>query len=1055
MLNSKNTKALSPEEFLSPGSAFRGKPFWAWNCRPDKDLLHRELDALKEMGMGGVHIHSRAGLDIPYLGEKFIELAGDCLQYLKENDMECCLYDEDRWPSGSAGGLVTRDHKYRQRNLVISPSDFKNKDKSDYLSAASAVRSNEFTPLGTLLITQDKDGNLLSSVYTSPDGKETKTVYSEKGIPADAICSSWQITVEVSGDTPWFNNEAYADTLNRAAIQDFIDKTHEKYFSAFGEEFGKTIPSIFTDEPQMSLKEILEDPFEKKPVILPWTDDFNDTFTKKYGFSLLPRISELVWETPDSASEARYLYHRHLVERFSAAFGDLVGSWCKKHNIALTGHMMNEWTLFSQTTAVGEAMRPMKDFTIPGIDMLCDRREYSTVKQAASIAHQMGRAGVMSEIYGVTGWDFDFRGHKVAGDWQAALGVTHRVPHLSWVSMAGEGKRDYPASIGYQSPWYREYHRIEDHFARLNTALTRGKPHIDVAVIHPIESYWIHFGNRLQTSQVRQDLDTVFENVINWLLFGLIDFDFISESMLSEEKVPQTGDKFIMGEMRYRAVIVPSCDVLRQSTFDRLKAFADAGGTVIFLGTVPTMIDCRETDEVQNFTKRCVCIDNTGHDLLSALSDFREIDAISAPADPAPSVVAQRETGCRTNNLLSAIRDDHDGSRWLFLSHAELPEDPDICMTSKLTVTIKGDYRITHYDTMTGSINPVKADYRNGSTILTLFSSPHDSFLFHLIPGKTDAGIEPVYKGNRMDAYIPDPSAFKTAEDNVFLLDYAEYAFDDGEWNSEEELLRIDNIFRERLGLPLRMEALAQPWTRPESSASDHILHLRFRIHSDTDVPNVSLALEQPDLCAINLNGTDISFSDTGYFTDESIRRCAIGQVNKGDNILNIDIRFGEKTNLEWMYFLGHFGVFVSGHQKKIIAYPEKLFYGDITCQGFPFYGGNLDYVTELTTGDGELFIESPSYRGALQTVSIDDGPEMPLIFAPYRRSLGHVDAGTHRITLHLFGNRANSFGPVHNADRTEKWYGPNIWRTTGIRWCREYRLSPFGILTTPRFRLE
>ena len=125
------------------------------------------------------------------------------------------------------------------------------------------------------------------------------------------------------------------------------------------------------------------------------------------------------------------------------------------HGIALTGHMMEEPTLETQTVALGEAMRSYRSFEIPGIDMLCDRRELSTAKQAESAVHQFGREGMTSELYGVTNWDFDFRGHKLQGDWQAALGVTVRVPHLTWTSMAGEAKRDYPASISYQSPWYK------------------------------------------------------------------------------------------------------------------------------------------------------------------------------------------------------------------------------------------------------------------------------------------------------------------------------------------------------------------------------------------------------------------------------------------------------------------------------------------------------------------------------------------------------------------------------------------------------------------------
>lgn len=164
-----------------------------------------------------------------------------------------------------------------------------------------------------------------------------------------------------------------------------------------------------------------------------------------------------------SVSTIRYHYHDHVTERFTRAFADNVGAWCKKHNIALTGHMMEEPTLRSQTAALGEAMRAYRSFELPGIDMLCDSHEYTTAKQAQSASHQFGREGVMSELYGVTSWSFDFRRHKLQGDWQAALGITLRVPHLSWVSMKGEAKRDYPASINYQSPWYKEYKTVEDH----------------------------------------------------------------------------------------------------------------------------------------------------------------------------------------------------------------------------------------------------------------------------------------------------------------------------------------------------------------------------------------------------------------------------------------------------------------------------------------------------------------------------------------------------------------------------------------------------------------
>ena len=98
--------------------------------------------------------------------------------------------------------------------------------------------------------------------------------------------------------------------------------------------------------------------------------------------------------------------------------------------------------------------------------------------------------------------------------------------------MGGEAKRDYPASIFYQSPWYKEYPYLEDHYARLNTVLTRGNPVIKVGLIHPVESYWINMGPNDQTGDVRQVLNENFLTVTRWLLEGHQDYNYISESLL-------------------------------------------------------------------------------------------------------------------------------------------------------------------------------------------------------------------------------------------------------------------------------------------------------------------------------------------------------------------------------------------------------------------------------------------------------------------------------------------------------------------------------------------
>jgi hypothetical protein len=113
--------------------------------------------------------------------------------------------------------------------------------------------------------------------------------------------------------------------------------------------------------------------------------------------------ANLFWELPDgAASVVRYEFHDHVAERLARAFSDVIGAWCVRHGLALTGHVMDEGTLGTQTAAVGEAMRQYRSFGLPGIDILCDWREYTTAKQAQSVAHQCGRSGVLSELYGVT-----------------------------------------------------------------------------------------------------------------------------------------------------------------------------------------------------------------------------------------------------------------------------------------------------------------------------------------------------------------------------------------------------------------------------------------------------------------------------------------------------------------------------------------------------------------------------------------------------------------------------------------------------------------------------
>ena len=1018
-------KRLDEKTFRNPPCEYRAAPFWAWNCDLNKDLLLREIDQMKRMGMGGFHMHVRTGMSTTYLSDGFMQLIRDCVDKAKEERMRAYLYDEDRWASGAAGGYVTREERYRARYLLFTTVSYEQAEENPASVPVDSPRTGKGRLLARYAVRLNDEGEL-AEYRLLKDGQQ-----------ADAAETAWYAYLEIEKESPWFNNQTYVNTLDKKAIERFVEITHERYKEVVGNEFGGAVQSIFSDEPQFSRKTTLGFAGEKKDVVLPWTDDLPDTFRAAYGEELLAGLPELYWELPGGAvSLIRYHYHDHIAERFAEGFADTVGTWCARNGLLLTGHMMEEPTLKSQTAALGEAMRSYRSFQLPGIDMLCDWREYTTAKQAQSAAHQFGCPGVMSELYGVTNWDFDFRGHKLAGDWQAALGVTLRVPHLTWVSMEGEAKRDYPASIGYQSPWYTEYPMVEDHFARLNTVLTRGKAQVRLGVIHPVESYWLHWGPSEATALVRDEMDEHFQSLAQWLLYGLIDFDYISESLLPQQC--EAGNAPLsVGEMAYDVVLVPDCQTLRATTVDRLESFVAAGGRLVFAGRIPELVDAKPSGRVKELAQRAECISFSKGAILSTLDGVRFVDI-------------RDDKGMRTTNLLHQVRAEGD-TRYVFLCHGEKPENPDVCPREDIVLRIRGEWKVRRMDTATGEIAPLHVAYEKGRTVLRYAFYAYDSLLVELTPGRAEAG-EDAPAEKKFDYYaLWHPVEIALSEPNVLLLDTAQYAFDDEEnWRDEEELLRADDAFREELGYPLRKKEVAQPWVVPDEPITHH-LRLKFTVHSEMEIKAPQLALEKAESVEIAVNGCPVDNASVGWFVDESIKKVQLPDLPAGDSVIELTLPFGRRSNVEWCYLLGDFGVRVQGAEKTVIPPVRRLGFGDWTTQGLPFYCGNVTYKIPVRVEKDTLTIRVPQYRGSVLGMEMDGVRQGDMAYAPYEYTFTNLQPGEHEVGITVYGNRVNGFGCVHNCDDSTSWFGPDCWRSEGVRWCYEYRLRKSGLLVSPQ----
>lgn len=1021
-----NTPELNKELFKNPTSEYRGTPFWAWNCELTDELLTEQIEYLKEMGFGGFHMHARSGLATEYLSDDFMHLIETCVDKAEKEEMLAYLYDEDRWPSGSAGGFVTKNPAYREKYLLFTLNK-----QNNLVTREEGSKNGKTYLLAAYDIVLNDNGEI--------------TEYKVIGENEDAKGVKWYAYIFTPEESGWFNNQTYVDTLSKEAMDEFIKITYERYKEKVGDKFGGVIPSMFTDEPQFTRKMTLDYAHKKQDACIPWTTDFPETYEEMYGIDIVKALPELFFELPCGAiSKARYCFHDHVCERFSQAFADNCGNWCNQNNIALTGHMMQEPSLESQTGSLGEAMRSYRSFRIPGIDMLCNSVELSTAKQAQSAVHQYGYEAMLSELYGVTGWDFDFRGHKFQGDWQAALGVTVRVPHLSWVSMKGSAKRDYPASISYQSPWFRDYKYVEDHFARVNTALTRGKPIVNVGVIHPIESYWLHWGPSQNTADIRTQMEDNFNNIINWLLFGMVDFDFISESLLPDQ-CGNISDKLSVGEMNYSAIVVPGCETIRRTTFEILKKYNAQGGKIIFVGDCPRYIDAEETDEVKALYDNCVNVTFNKIALLNALAGEKEIEVRNAD-------------GTSAKSLIYNYRQDGD-AKWLFIAHGKKlseihPAGTDIfdavAPSDDIIIRIKGEYKPLVYDTLSGEIKEIDYEIRNGYTEIKKVLYAWDSILLHL-EATTEKQLvtEITEKENICEIDFKTAVSYKREEPNVLLLDMAEYKLDDGEFCEKEEILRIDSAIREILKYPAANGKDTQPWTIAKEK-NTHFVTLKFTVNSEYNTDDLLFAAEEVE--KIVLNGINVPLHEVGYYVDRSIRTYTLPAMKKGENILEITAPIGKRISLENCFVLGEFDVEVNGCEAKIKPASDKINFGSVISQGMPFYGGNITYETEIETPDCSLEIRVNHYKGAVVKVFVDGVEKGYIAYSPYILVVDGVGKGKHKVELKLLGYRENTFGALHK--HFVWWQGPAMWYSKDDNWSYEYNLTNMGIISSPVIKI-
>jgi len=1012
-------------EFKNPSSSYRPAPFWSWNDKLDKEELKRQIREMADKGWGGYFMHSRVGLVTGYMSDDWMEMVRACAEEAGKTGTLAWLYDEDKWPSGFAGGEVPQlNESYRSRYLLL-------------------LRPEEKTDNDTVLteLSREEENYL--------------------------ICRR---VAELND--PWFNGTCYVDLMNPEAVQAFIDCTHERYKKACGEYFGKEIPGIFTDEPNYLRDNRISHP------VLPWSDCLPEYFFKKKEYKIEEHLESLFFDTGDYR-KVRFDFFDCVTRLFLESFTKKYYEWCEKNNLIMTGHFLAEDNLMLQTRKIGAAMPHYQFMHWPGIDKLSRHLEQLvTVKQLTSVVDQLEKERAFCEVFGCVGQHVSFYHRKWIADWQAVLGISYVNHHLSLYSMRGERKRDYPANLYYQQPWWDEEKAFADYIGRISYVAAAGKRKVDILVIHPIASMWSEYSplHRENNFMIENNMyDKPFEQLSKELIANKLDFHY-GDEIIMEEHARVEGGKLVIGTHSYSTVVVPPCCTLRKNTVRLLEEFAKAAGKdrLIFVKPYPDRIDGIKENDMP---------------LLGQGTKTSSVSQAISLLDKYYSGrvrITDRNTNRNASSIICSIRETGEGEL-IFIANTDEKKD------THAIIQIPGASESASFrllDLMSGEFYAAPVRRENGTAILDVTFYPAGSMLLYKVGSSAGRETEnspalkeaPLYLDSGISFCNNTAISCSNTNSNVNIIDNWDVSV------LEDNVLPLNDVTLFINGQKvLDNQPVAKAWHDYFYKAPDGTPFKAVYTFQVIDVPEGSMyaAIEVAEnLDRITLNGTELkalkarnemgAFDPNKSWKDINFTKVPLnGAIQKGQNILVIegrkvnnitgpgcharveDFNNHAPTEVEAVYIVGDFhvvriddGTFYIDNRSK---YPAP-YHGNISISGYPFYAGKIKFSSQFEyTGSSpagkRLLLKVNDVHAAYIKLYLNGKPISTKYWAPYVFDItGHVQKGINRIEIIASTTLFNLMGPNRIANILDiTFVGPSTFINFD-RFTSKYELLPYGI---------
>ena len=272
-------------------------------------------------------------------------------------------------------------------------------------------------------------------------------------------------------------------------------------------------------------------------------------------------------------------------------FAEKLYNWHNENGLKITGHYVEERTMFTQMLSNGGIMPYYEFMHIPGIDWLCRRYlSVSTIRQLTSVTAQMQKEDALSEMFAMSGWDVTPKELKNIADYQYNYGITLMCQHLLPYSESGERKNDFPVHFSSFNAWIDEgMLPFNRYFDALGQFIRSSKENVNVGVLFTVRSVYLLYD--VQNWSCARNLDYSFiydgcENLAN----HHVAFHILDETLLGKYGGVEKG-KITLGACSYDTLIIPKCYVIDKTTDDILRKFVAQGGKVHLLDCKPHLVE--------------------------------------------------------------------------------------------------------------------------------------------------------------------------------------------------------------------------------------------------------------------------------------------------------------------------------------------------------------------------------------------------------------------------------------------------------------------------------